>query len=100
MRNTIFFAKKDLKGKGVAITEHLSQDTLKKLSKAKELFGKHNVWTSQTKVKALVHHRTYHITSIGYAYRLQDWADHQAESGERTEEAPSYAEGDEPVAVE
>ena len=78
MRNAIFFAKRDLKGSKVAITEHLTQNTQERLAEVKKLFGKHNVWTSQVKVKALVHHQTFVIPTIAFAYELKDWADNRA----------------------
>ena len=75
---TIFFAKKDLKGSKIAITEHLTQNTQERLAEVKKLFGKNNVWTSQVKVKARVNHQRFVIPTIAYAYELKDWADKRA----------------------
>ena len=74
MRNIIFYAKKSLKGSKIAITEHLTPATLDLLNTTKKLFGRSDVWTSQTKVKVRVYERTYTIKSHDDAYSLKQWA--------------------------
>ena len=74
MRNVIFFAKKHLKGSNVSITEHLTPWTQGVLSKAKDLFGKQNAWTNQTKVKVSVGGFKYTMKSKQDCEELKKWA--------------------------
>ena len=73
MRNTIFFSKRSLKGSGIAITEHLTPATQEILTTAKKLFGKHNSWTNQCKVKVFLGGKRYSMKSVDDCYNLQDW---------------------------
>ena len=73
MRNTIFFAKKALKGSNIAITEHLTPLSLDILNAAKKEFGRNNVWSSQTKIKAKVCGRSYILRSLEDVFGLKQW---------------------------
>ena len=74
MRNMIFFAKRELKGTKISITEHLTPLSLEILNAAKKEFGRENVWSSQTKVKTKVLGRTYILRSVDDVYGLKQWA--------------------------
>ena len=54
VRNRIFFAKSQLKknNSSFTITEHLTAGTISLLSDVKDVVGRENAWTSQTKVFA------------------------------------------------
>ena len=52
IRNSVYTKKKNLKGKGIFITENLTKFRMMLLRKANDDFGKENVWTKEGRIFA------------------------------------------------
>lgn len=63
-RREVFSAKKSLAGTGVVITEFLTQNRMVVYSKAKEIHGPKNVWTSDGKIMIKVNDRKIVVSSV------------------------------------
>ena len=70
VRDMIFFCKKDLKGTGISITEHLTPYTRQLLDAAKQCYGVGNVWTRNCIVTALVNGNKTPIRSFSELNRF------------------------------
>ena len=64
IRHEIYSKRELLRKPGAAITEHLSEDNLKILYRAKECFGAHNVSTDKCKVVSYVNDKYVKFNSI------------------------------------
>lgn len=51
VRNSVFKVKKSLKGTGIVVREDLTKLRLETLNKAKDVFGKNNVWSDFGSIK-------------------------------------------------
>lgn len=63
-RREVFSAKKALAGKGIVITEFLTQQRMEVFLKAKEVHGSSNVWTSDGKILVKVGERRQVVTAV------------------------------------